>query len=103
MEVYMPKNNEKKINLLSEDDITTPEEIINKDKDVDRREAFKKAYENIRLIIPTYFMTNRKRKKSSGNAGGFSQQIVVDVNQAKIETKMEETHNQEKENREREE
>ncbi len=98
----MSKKDNEKMNLLSEDDITTPEDIISKDKDNDRREAFKKAYENIRLIIPNYFMTNRRKKNGSSGAGGFSQQIVVDVNQAKVETKIEEKPQSTKESMERE-
>ena len=98
----MSKNDDKKINLLTEDDVTTPEEIINRDKDNNRKEAFKKAYENIKLIIPNYFMSTRRKKAGSGGTGGFSQQIVVDVNQAKVETKIEEKSQQVKESEERE-
>lgn len=83
------KGTKKKVSFLGYDPIETPEEIINTDKNVDRRDAFKEAYKVVMKIIPEYFLTKRKKRKAgSGASGGnsFTQNIIVTTENVKIET-----------------
>ena len=84
------KQDKQKVSLLGFDPTETPEEIIDGDKNNDRKEAFKEAYKKVMQIIPDYFMTQRKKRKSSGSSGGFTQNIIVTPEVAKIETKEQE-------------
>lgn len=50
--------------IISEDTIVeNPQDIIDKDQDVERRNAFKKAYEILALIFPEATRKKKKRKK----------------------------------------
>ena len=90
-----------KISLLGYYPIETAEEVIDADKDVERKEAFKETYKRIMKIIPDYFISMQKRRKTgTSSSGGFTQSIIVTQENAKIETKEEtkkEVQKQEKE------
>ena len=92
----MADNNKDKnrVTITSYDPVEEPEDVIAADKDNERKEAFKETYKRIMTIIPEYFMTLRKKRKT-GSAGGFSQSIVVTTDKAMVETKeMSEQENQ---------
>ncbi len=91
-----------KATLFGFDPVETPEEVINADKDIERKEAFKETYKRIAKIIPEYFMSQRKKRKNATSGGtAFSQNIVVTPEKATIQTKEikngEEIEKQEKE------
>ena len=74
----MAKEKKEKISLTSYDPVETPEEVIEKDKDFQRKEAFRESYKRIMKIIPDYFMEQRKKRKNATSGGtAFSQSIVV--------------------------
>ena len=82
------KEKENKVSFLGFDPVETPEEVINADKDVERREAFKETYKRIAKIIPEYFMSQRKKRKNTTSGGkAFSQNIIVTPDKATIQTK----------------
>ncbi len=92
-------------NLLAYDStVEEPQDIIDSDKDLKRKEAFQETYKRIANIIPEYFMTRRKKRKNSTSGGtSFSQNIVVtpekttvEIKETTVETK-EETQKEEKE------
>ena len=82
------EKSKEKVSLIGYDPVESPEEIINADKDTNRKEAFKEAYKKIATIIPEYFMTMRKRRKGTGAGGtSFSQNIVVTPDKVTLQTK----------------
>lgn len=104
----MTKENKikEKISLTSYNPIETPEEIINSDKDMKRKDAFKEAYKKVMTIIPAYFIERKRKKTGSTSSGGtsFTQNIIVTSENAKVETTKEnkQQENQEERDRERE-
>lgn len=95
------KNN--KTTLFGYDPVETPEEVIDSDKDMERKEAFKETYKRIAKIIPDYFMTQKKKRKNATSGGtSFSQNIVVTPEKATIETKEVSKEEAPKEQKERE-
>ena len=83
------KKSKEKVSLLGYDPVETPEEIISKDKDENRKEAFKDAYKVIMKVIPEFFLTNKKKKNTSSSGTGgntFTQNIIVTTENVKIET-----------------
>ena len=84
----MTEKKKEKIRLTSYDPIEDPEEIIQADKDLNRKNAFANAYKTIMGIIPEYFLKQRKKHKNSTSGGsGFSQSIVVTPEKVTLETK----------------
>lgn len=84
----MAEVNKKKTTLLGFDPVETPEEVIEADKDIERKEAFKETYKRIAKIIPEYFMTQKKKRKNSTSGGtAFSQNIVVTPDKVTLQTK----------------
>lgn len=98
------KKKGKKVNLLSYDPVETPEEIMDKDKNTARKEAFKESYKKVMQIIPDYFLEQRRKRKNSTTGGGtsFTQNIVITPENVKIET-MEKEEKESQEEKEREE
>ena len=87
----MAKEKKERVSITKYDPVEDPEDVIAADKDVDRREAFKKTYEVIAKIVPNYFMEQR-RKRKNGTSGGtalnpFSQKIIVTPEKTTLETK----------------
>ena len=84
------RKKEKKTKLLGYDPVESPEEIIKKDSNLERRKAFLETYQRVAKIIPEYFMNQMKKKKNgSGASGGgtsFSQNIVVTPNKVTVQT-----------------
>ena len=81
------KSKKQKVGLFNYDPVETPEEIIDADKDLDRKEAFKETYKRVAKIIPEYFMTQKKKRKNTSSGGtAFSQNIVVTPEKATIQT-----------------
>lgn len=99
------KKDNKKVTLLGYDPIETPQEIISSDKNDERKESFKQAYKKVMQIIPDYFISQRKKRKASGGAGGksFTQSIIVTPENVKVETNEIEKVNEERKGIEREE
>ena len=98
----MSKEKKEKISLTEYDPVETPEEVIEKDKDVDRKEAFRETYKRIMKIIPEYFTEQRKRRRNNNSGGSaFSQSIVVTRDKVTLETKETEKHEEKQEERER--
>lgn len=96
------KKEKKKFNFTGYDPIEDPEEIIAKDTNQSRREAFQRAYRVIANIIPSYFMQKKKKNaSSSGGGSAFSQSIVVTPEKVTLETK-ESAKEEKQEERERE-
>ena len=92
------KNNEK-VSFLGFDPVETADEIIDSDKDVERKEAFKEAYKRVMRIIPEYFLTGKRRKGSaSGGGNAFTQNIIVTPENVKLETKEQNIEEIDKEN-----
>ncbi len=84
----MAKEEKSKVTLLGYDPVETAEEIIDGDKDIDRKTAFKEAYKIVMQIIPEYFI-KQKRKRKPGTSGGgtsFTQNIIITPENTKIET-----------------
>lgn len=102
----MAKESKDKLSLFGYDPTETPEEIIDADKDIDRKEAFREAYKKVMQIIPDYFI-NKKRKKNStsSNSGGrgFTQNIIVTPENVKVETNKDIVQEEKEQDREREE
>ena len=99
----MSNKNKEKISLTSYDPVESPEEIIEKDKDTDRKEAFRETYKRIMKIIPDYFLEQRKKRKNATSGGtAFSQSIVVTPEKVTLQTKEVEKKEQIQEERERE-
>lgn len=100
----MAKESKDKVSLFGYDPTETPEEIIDADKDIERKDAFKEAYKRVMQIIPDYFI-NKKRKKNGTSSGGsgFTQNIIVTTENAKIETNKEVVKEVKEQEREREE
>lgn len=98
------KEGKNKVSLLSYDPVETPEEIIDKDKDIDRRAAFRDAYKKVMSIIPEYFIKQTRKRKPGTSGGGtsFTQNIIITPENTKVETK-EISENQREEEKEREE
>ena len=93
-----------KVTLLGYDPVETPEEVMDKDKDATRKDAFKESYKRVMQIIPDYFLEQRKKRKNSTTGGGtsFTQNIVITPENVKIET-MEKGETEAQEEKEREE
>ena len=72
--------------IFSDDTIVeTPEDIIDRDPDEDRRNAFKKAYEIILALFPE---TIKKRNKKSKEKEEFDRNIAVQqMNKDNLEKK----------------
>lgn len=90
----MSQNKSKdRITLLSYDPIETPEEIIEKDKDNTRKEAFLEANKRVAMIIPEYFKKEQKKKRKNSTSGGtafsqkFSQNIVITPEEVVVQAK----------------
>lgn len=96
----MAKDN--KITLLGCDNVETPRQVIETDKDTARKKAFLAAYERTKLIVPEFFI-KKKPKNTSGASGGngLSQKITITTEVVKLETKDNQTKEVE-EDRERE-
>jgi len=76
-----------RVSLTEYDPVEDPEDVIAQDKDVERKEAFKKTYETIAKIVPNYFMEQRKkRKKTSSGGTAFSQNIIVTPEKVTVQT-----------------
>ncbi len=98
------KRGKEKVSLVGYDPVESPEEIIDADKDTNRKEAFKETYKRIATIIPEYFMSMRKKRKNSGAGGNaFSQNIVVTPDKVTLQTKEVSKTEEKVEEREREE
>lgn len=101
----MAKENKQKskVTLLGYDPVETPEEVMDKDKDTARKEAFKESYKRVMQIIPDYFLEQRKKRKNGTTGGGtsFTQNIVITPENVKIET-MEKGEADKQEEKERE-
>lgn len=92
-----------KMNFLSPDLVESPREVIDSDKNNDRKIEFANSYKKIMQIIPEYFLKKKKKKAgTSSDSGGssFAQSIIITNEIAKIETN---NLQNEKEDREREE
>lgn len=100
----MAENKQDKVTLLGCDNVETAREIIESDKNTERKKAFLDAYERTKLIVPEFFIKQqRKRKNSSDSSGGkgLSHRIIVTPQKVESETKgLEESV--EKEEKERE-
>ncbi len=98
------KNKNEKVNILSYDPVETPEEVIAKDTDVERKAAFQETYKRIAKIIPEYFMSQKKKRKNATSGGGtaFSQNIVVTPEKVEVQTNEVESKEEIKEEKERE-
>lgn len=101
----MAKEAKDKVSLFGYDPTETPEEIIDADKDIDRKEAFKEAYKKVMQIIPDYFINKKKKNgtASSGGGKGFSQNIIVTPENVKLETNKEIVQEEKEQEKEREE
>lgn len=99
------KKSNEKISFLGFDPVETPEEIIDKDSDIDRKKAFRDSYKVVMQRFADLFV-NPKRKKTStsGSTGGkaFTQNIIVTPEQVKIETNKESMQEEKQEEKERE-
>ncbi len=82
--------------IFSEDTIIeNPEDIIEKDPDEERRNAFKKAYEVILALFPE---TIRKKNKKSKEKEEFDRNLAVQQkDRANIEKKQKEIEQKQKE------
>ncbi|MDE5831065.1 MAG: hypothetical protein K2H53_05540 [Clostridia bacterium] len=100
------KESEGKVSLFGYDPMQTPEEIIDADKDIDRKEAFNETEKRVMAIIPRYFSDQKKRKPTSSSSSsggkGFSQEIKITPDNIKVETKGENSLEGRDEERERE-
>lgn len=77
-----------KVNVFGSDDVSSAEEIIAADKDLNRQKDFKDAYQRIKLRFPHLFVEPKKRKNgASTSGGGFTQNIIVTPENVKVETK----------------
>lgn len=96
------ENKKNRMTLTGFDPVDTPEEIIQSDKDNNRKQAFQEAYKRIAKIIPEYFMTQRKKKNSTSGGSSF-QKIVVTEKGATVqatETKVKQENVKEEKERE---
>lgn len=101
------KEKKERLKLTVSDEVEDPEVTINADPDASRREAFKETYKRIAKIIPEYFIIQRMKRKKATSSGGtsFTQNIFVNQNNVKLETKevTKEEKQGEKEDKERQE
>ncbi len=86
--------------IFTEDTIIeSPEDVIEKDPDESRRNAFKKAYDIILTLVPE---TTKKKKKKSKKQTEFDKEIQVQQNRTAQATQEKKEPKQEKTGRERE-
>ena len=92
-----------RMKFFDPDFVESPREVIDSDKNSDRKVAFAESYKKIMQIIPEYFLKKKKKAGTSSNSGGNSftksiaQNIIVTNEKAEIETKQLQTERQDRE------
>lgn len=84
----MSKKTSDKMSFFGSDNVESPKEIIDADKDTDRKAAFKDAYKRNMQIIPGYFTKKKPKGSTSESSGGksFTQNIIVTQEGVNLET-----------------
>lgn len=84
----MSKQTRDQMSFFDSDNIETAQEIIDADKNNNRKVAFNEAYKKVMQIIPEYFLKKKKKNSGTGDSGGtsFTQNIIVTTQNVKLET-----------------
>ncbi len=77
-----------KMSVFGSDNVSSAEEIIAADKNVNRQKDFREAYQRIKLRFPHLFLEPKSKKNGNATSGGsFTQNIIVTSEKVKVETK----------------
>ena len=93
------KENPFKAFLSAEEIEESPEDIIAKDSDTNRRELFKKAYDALLVMYPED--SKKKKKKKEKEKDALRQKVEIQLNREKSEKKQQKVRNREDKGRER--